>query len=285
MHIDFNKVLRNEKVALMSDFAFRMTTDLLKAIDANDIEEILNIMIILDDETTPETIDKICEIDQKRNATVTESVTDTVTDASENVTRNVTRNAKSNAERQKRYRERNKKRNATVTESVTDTVTRNENVTLPQEERENEKEDEKEKRTKKEKEEERVKEKEELINIYALQPEKAKAEKPVKHRYGNFQHVFLTDDEYARLQDDFQDLPVRIQRLDDYLENNPSKHYANHNLTIRNWAKKDAEQMQMQPKQIPKEKTFRDLRIEMEQQEQQQDLAKQDYFVDSFWRA
>lgn len=189
-----------------------------------------------------------------------------------------------NAERCKRYRD-NKKHVATMSDHVEpchDHVAAMSNH-VAAEERENEKEDEKEKRTKKEKEEERVKEKEELINIYAPQPEKPKPEKQTKHKYGNFQHVFLTDDEYARLQDDFQDLPVRIQRLDDYLENNPAKHYANHNLTIRNWAKKDAEQMQ--PKQIPKEKTFRDLRIEMEQQEQQQDLAKQDYFVDSFWRA
>ena len=183
-----------------------------------------------------------------------------------------------NAERCKRYRD-NKKRAAAEGDHVDpchDHVTTMSNH-VATEERENEKEEEKE-RTK-EKEEERVKEKEELINIYA--PEKS--EKPKKHKYGNFQHVFLTDDDYQRLAADFSDLPERIQRLDDYLENNPSKHYANHNLTIRNWAKKDSSQT---PKEIPKEKTFRDLRIEIEQQEQQQDLAKQeDYFVDSFWRA
>ena len=181
-----------------------------------------------------------------------------------------------NAERCKRYRD-NKKRAAAEGDHVEpchDHVTTMSNH-VAAEERENEKEEEKE-RTK-EKEEERVKEKEELINIYA--PEKS--EKPKKHKYGNFQHVFLTDDDYQRLAADFNDLPERIQRLDDYLENNPSKHYANHNLTIRNWAKKDSSQT---PKEIPKEKTFRDLRIEMENQEREQD-ASQDYFVDSFWRA
>jgi hypothetical protein len=163
------------------------------------------------------------------------------------------------------------------------TVKNSEKSEISQEERENEKETEEKERTKEKEDKEKVKEKEELINIYAPEQKKAKTEKPVKHKYGNFQHVFLTDEDYQRLSDDFDDLPERIQRLDDYLENNPSKHYANHNLTIRNWANKDAKQMQMQPKQIPKEKTFRDLRIEMEQQEQKRQ-DNQDYFIDSFWR-
>lgn len=66
--------------------------------------------------------------------------------------------------------------------------------------------------------------------------------KPIKHRHGNFQHVLLTDDDLARLQNDFADWQKRIQNLDDYLENHPNKHYANHNLTIRNWANKETEE-------------------------------------------
>ena len=79
---------------------------------------------------------------------------------------------------------------------------------------------------------------------------KEKETKPIKHRYGNFQHVFLTDDEFTRLQSDFPDLQKRIQKLDDYLENNPSKHYANHNLTIRTWANKEAEKQTAQPQKM-----------------------------------
>ena len=109
-----------------------------------------------------------------------------------------------------------------------------------QEERENEKESEKERS--KEKEQEKVKEKEELINIYAEPKIQTKPTKPIKHRHGNFQHVFLTDDEFSKIQTDFPDWQKRIQKFDDYLENNPSKHYANHNLTIRNWANKEAEE-------------------------------------------
>jgi hypothetical protein len=138
----------------------------------------------------------------------------------------------------------------------------------PKEERENEKENEEKERSKEKEVKERVKEKEELINIYA-EPKKVE-----KHRYGNFRHVLLSDDEYQRLHADFPDLQDRIQRLDDYLENT-GKVYKNHALTIRNWANKDAQQGL--PKQIPKEETFHDLKVKMEQREQ-------DNIIDSFWR-
>lgn len=149
-----------------------------------------------------------------------------------------------------------------------------ENVGIPlfsQEERENEKENEEKERSKEKEVKERVKEKEELINIYA-EP-KAKVE---KHRYGNFRHVLLSDDEYQRLHADFPDLQERIQRLDDYLENT-GKVYKNHSLTIRNWANKDAQQGL--PKQIPKEETFHDLKVKMERQQREQENV-----IDSFWR-
>ena len=86
-------------------------------------------------------------------------------------------------------------------------------------------------------------------------------EKPQKHRYGNFKHVFLTDEDYTRLQADFPDLEKRIQKLDDYLENNPSKHYANHCLTIRTWANKDAQEAKAMPKrQEPYKSTYQRLK-------------------------
>lgn len=87
-----------------------------------------------------------------------------------------------------------------------------------------------------------------------------KETKPVKHRHGNFQHVFLTDEEFERLQTDFPDLPKRIQKLDDYLENNPSKHYANHNLTIRSWANKEAEESRTKAKPEPYKSTYQRLK-------------------------
>ena len=77
-----------------------------------------------------------------------------------------------------------------------------------------------------------------------FQTETLPPSKPQKHRHGNFQHVLLTDEEFQRLQNDFGQAAEYIQKLDDYLENNPSKHYANHNLTIRNWLNKDAQKPQ-----------------------------------------
>lgn len=64
--------------------------------------------------------------------------------------------------------------------------------------------------------------------------------KPVKHKHGEYGHVMLTDDEYSRLVDDYGDKVISeyIKRLDEYLENRKDKHYANHNLTIRNWLSK-----------------------------------------------
>lgn len=62
---------------------------------------------------------------------------------------------------------------------------------------------------------------------------------PKKQKFGNFKHVLLTDEEYKKLSDEFPDVDARIQNLDDYLENNRKKHYDNHYLTIRKWAKKE----------------------------------------------
>ena len=73
---------------------------------------------------------------------------------------------------------------------------------------------------------------------------KAKA----KNRYGNFGHVLLTPEEDNKLCQKFglHDTEVRIQRLDDYLENNKKKHYDNHYLTILNWARRDEEKKPQQ---------------------------------------
>lgn len=64
---------------------------------------------------------------------------------------------------------------------------------------------------------------------------------PIKHIYGEFKKVRLTDDQHIKLLKDFGELRLKdlIKRLDEYLENNPKKSYANHNLTIRNWEKSD----------------------------------------------
>lgn len=74
--------------------------------------------------------------------------------------------------------------------------------------------------------------------------------KPTKHKHGEFKHVLLTDEDLQKLQERFPtDYQQRIQNLDDYLENNPSKHYANHYLTILTWARKDEQKKPAQVRQ------------------------------------
>lgn len=61
-----------------------------------------------------------------------------------------------------------------------------------------------------------------------------------KKRHGEYGNVLLTDKQYVDLQEDFPlDYDDRIERLDIYLEKHPRKHYANHLLTMREWAKRD----------------------------------------------
>ena len=65
-----------------------------------------------------------------------------------------------------------------------------------------------------------------------------KAKKPVKHKYGEYQNVLLTDEELEKLKDEYFDYDERIERLSSYIESSGKK-YKSHYATIRMWAKKD----------------------------------------------
>ncbi len=67
-----------------------------------------------------------------------------------------------------------------------------------------------------------------------------KSKKPVKHKYGEYQNVLLTDDELEKLKAEYFDYEERIERLSSYVESTGKK-YKSHYATIRNWARKDAE--------------------------------------------
>lgn len=60
----------------------------------------------------------------------------------------------------------------------------------------------------------------------------------IKHKYGKYKHVQLTDKEYEKLVADFGQgkLDKCIQILDEYIEIKAPK-YKNHNLVIRGWVK------------------------------------------------
>ena len=74
-----------------------------------------------------------------------------------------------------------------------------------------------------------------------------KAKKPVKHKYGEYNNVLLTDEELEKLKAEFPDYLARIERLSSYVAST-GKAYKSHYATIRNWAKKDKEQTIAKPK-------------------------------------
>ena len=77
-------------------------------------------------------------------------------------------------------------------------------------------------------------------NFNKLEKEKInKKEKAVKHKYGRYQNVLLSDEELAKLKDEFPaDWEERIEKVSEYVAST-GKHYSNYLATIRNWAKRD----------------------------------------------
>ena len=72
--------------------------------------------------------------------------------------------------------------------------------------------------------------------------EEAAPPKPTRHKYGLYENVLLTDEDYKKLQEEFpHDYSARIERLSEYIASTGKK-YKNHLATIRNWARKDATQ-------------------------------------------
>lgn len=63
--------------------------------------------------------------------------------------------------------------------------------------------------------------------------------KEVKHRYGEYQNVFFTDEQYEKLKVEFpNDYNIRIEKLDMYIQSTGKK-YKDCLATIRNWARNE----------------------------------------------
>lgn len=61
----------------------------------------------------------------------------------------------------------------------------------------------------------------------------------VKHKYGEYNNVLLTDEQMEKLVNEFPiDYQERIERLSEYIAST-GKTYKNHLATIRSWARKD----------------------------------------------
>ena len=69
--------------------------------------------------------------------------------------------------------------------------------------------------------------------------EEAEPPKPTRHKYGLYENVLFTDEEYKKLTEEFpHDYTERIERLSEYIASTGKK-YKNHLATIRNWARND----------------------------------------------
>ena len=69
-------------------------------------------------------------------------------------------------------------------------------------------------------------------------------DKPVRHKYGEYSNVLLSDEDYQKLIKEFpNDYEDRINRLSSYMRST-GKSYKDHLCTIRNWARKDKEKSQ-----------------------------------------
>ena len=70
---------------------------------------------------------------------------------------------------------------------------------------------------------------------------KASTPKPIRHKYGSYKNVLLTDEELKTLYEEFPyDHTERIERLSEYIASTGKK-YKSHLATIRSWARKDTQ--------------------------------------------
>lgn len=69
--------------------------------------------------------------------------------------------------------------------------------------------------------------------------EDASPPKPPRRKYGLYENVLLTDEDYKKLKEEFPyDYSERIERLSEYIASKGKK-YKSHLATIRAWARKD----------------------------------------------
>lgn len=80
-------------------------------------------------------------------------------------------------------------------------------------------------------------------------------EKPTRHKYGEYNNVLLTDEDYQKLITEFPtDYEERIEKLSSYIAST-GKSYKNHLATIRNWARNDKQKTE-EPKKSSNSNPF-----------------------------
>ena len=79
-----------------------------------------------------------------------------------------------------------------------------------------------------------------------------KPPKPPRHKYGLYENVLLTDEDYEKLKVEFpHDYTARIETLSEYMSSHGKK-YSNHLATIRSWARKEKKENTQKPTNAPK---------------------------------
>lgn len=87
----------------------------------------------------------------------------------------------------------------------------------------------------------------ENVQVAAQKP-KVKA---IRHKYGEYQNVLLTDEDYEKLQAEFPtEYETLIERLSAYMAST-GRAYKNHLATMRNWARRDLEKGVARSSPIP----------------------------------
>ena len=85
-------------------------------------------------------------------------------------------------------------------------------------------------------------------NATTTQKPKVKA---IRHKYGEYQNVLLTDEDYEKLQAEFPtEYEALIERLSAYMAST-GRAYKNHLATMRNWARRDLEKGVARSSPIP----------------------------------
>lgn len=75
--------------------------------------------------------------------------------------------------------------------------------------------------------------------IKDVTPSKKSKAKPIRHKYGEYKNVLLSDEQMEKLKTEFpNDYQERIERLSEYCESS-GKTYKNYLATIRSWARKE----------------------------------------------
>lgn len=85
--------------------------------------------------------------------------------------------------------------------------------------------------------------------------DKKKKKNNIKHQYGEFSNVLLTDDEYRKLQEKFTDYEEKIENLSYYMASHKTD-YKSHYATILNWARKDVKEQEQRKNDSTRYESF-----------------------------